>query len=722
MAEFDSVQSSASDVFWATEESQKVVEAATERVHLFRQWLQYTGRENAMRRNWSAYAGFGPSGDKLSKAIQYGGAQGEILELNVNQFAALLNQVVVLTTSQKPAVKCVASNNDFRSVASTITGDAVLEHYDRELETAEHEAQAVRDMYLLSEAWSVLAWDQSLGRPLMPDETGRVLHEGDLAQYNLTSFDVAYNPKISDERRTWVVWRRPIDKWELAAQFPDKREDILAAQSETPAEKRWEWRKVDGGQEFDKDTVYLWELRHKRTPACPNGRLIQYLSNECILFDSMRVNPETGEREDYGYPYGDDLFAYRIVPELMPGSGDPHTLFFDLLSQQEGLDLAATIMASAVNAAGLSNWLVPDEGGIVVEALSGGLNVIKYKGGPNGKPELSKAIEIPASIGEWADRCVSWMRQRSAVNDVVMGETKAGMPAQMAALLRAEAIEYHSAGQRSYERFIQRHRSGQIKLLQKYATSERVARIVGKGGQWAVKEWSKDKLAQVDSVQVEPVSAASRSYAGRLALADTLLDKGLVEDAQQYINVIETGRVDPVMRYAIENKARIQAERELLMQGVGLPPIATDATGMPLVGDNGLPLFVDGGEYVRPLKCDSHDTDIREYQAILSSPQVRGNQQVITAVLDVIDYKMRLWQSLTPDELVVYHLPPLPSQTGMMPPPPGQEAPPPPPTDEPRGDSSPAEIAADGVDPERPITSPKPPPNPLTGDQQGPPI
>jgi hypothetical protein len=208
------------DVFWASEpNSETAVSACVERVQSFRQWLEKTGRENSMRRNWSAYAGFGPNGDKTAKAIQYGGAQGEILELNVNQFAALVNQVQVLMTSQRPAVKCIAPNNYFRSTASTLTGDAVLEHYYRQLETAEHEAQIVHDMLLLSEAWSVLAWDRSLGKPLMTDESGVIRREGDLAQYNLTAFDVAYNPKIPDERRNWLIWRRPVDRWELAAQF-----------------------------------------------------------------------------------------------------------------------------------------------------------------------------------------------------------------------------------------------------------------------------------------------------------------------------------------------------------------------------------------------------------------------------------------------------------------------------------------------------------------------
>lgn len=709
-----------SKTYWAVEpDSKKAVGEVVNRIRDFRDNLQSTNRLNSMRRNWNAYVGMGPNGDK-ARTIQFGGARGEILEINPNQFAALLNQVVVLTTSSKPAVKCIAATNDYKATADCIVGDSVLEHYDRELDTDEHESQVVRDMLLLSEAWSILDWDTTLGRDLMRDENGRVKKEGDLAQYNLTAADVGYDHTTSDTQRTWVAWRRPVSKWELAAQYPLMRDKILAESDRETI--------FDGNQGFTwrnatyrgnaQDTVWLWEVRHRPTMACPNGRLIKFLSDDCVLFDTISTSAD-GQVSDFGYPFGADLYAFRVVPEKLSGTGEPHTLFFDLLSLQEGLDLAATIMATVVNAGGMQNWLVPVNANVTPEQMQPGVNFIKYGG--DKAPELSEQMAISPAVSEWADRCIDWMRQRSAVNDVVMGETKSGMPAQMAALMRAEAIEYHSAGQRAYERFIQAHRSAQIALLQKYATSERVARIVGKGSKWAVTQWSADKLASIDSVQVESVSAASRSYAGRLALADRLLDKGLVEDAQQYVSTIETGRVDPIMRYAVENKARIQAERELLMRGVGLPPLLEDpVTGKPAVSLNGLPLFADTqGEFVRPLKCDSHDTDIREYQAVLANPGARSDQKVVKAVLEVIDYKQRLWQSLSPDELVMFHLPPLPSQTGQMPMP-GDEPPKNPGSE--RSKPPEEQIAADGVEPSRPVMAAQPPPNPLTGEQAPAPV
>jgi hypothetical protein len=65
----------------------------------------------------------------------------------------------------------------------------------------------------------------------------------------------------------------------------------------------------------------------------------------------------------------------------------------------------------------------------------------------------------------------------------------------------------------------------------------------------------------------------------------------------------------------------------------------------------------------------------------------------------------------------MFHLPPLPSQTGMLPMPGQDSNAPPPGQGKPAPAPSPEEIAGDGVDPLQPVTKPKPPPNPLTGEQ-----
>lgn len=698
-------------VYWAAEPtSEKAVAGALERIRRYREWMRQSGRLYRIKTSWNTYRGVGRAG--LSTSLTTGGERGELIQVFPNEYASLLNQVVVLTTQNKPAFKAVARNSDYQAIAQCQIADAVLEHYDRQLETDEHEVEMCLGMLALSEMWSVLDWDTSLGRTELTDENGRELKEGDLAQYTVSPFDVAYDWRQKNEnQREWILFRRPVDRWLLASQYPHLAEKIINA---PPAlgdviDEDFEFQTFIN---LDSDAVWLWELRHRRSLVLPMGRQIRFISQDCVLFDT--VTPEG----DKGYAFGEELFAYREVAEKLIGTGEPHSLFFDMLSLQEGLALGASIVASAVNAGGLQNWLLPRSANVTIGALSGGLNEVLYDG-PQ-KPEVVTGAQVPPAVLEWADMCAKWMRQRSAINDVVMGETKAGMPAQMAALLRAEALEFHSNGQRAHNRFSQKHREGQIKLLKKFAKTRRVAAIVGSGGAWAFKEWSREDIEGVEGVPMEPVSAQAKTYAQRVSIADSLLEKGLINDPQQYLNVYTTGRLDPVFQYAQENKARIQKEKELLMRGIGLPPLAVDEFGEVIIGDNGLPLFAPvKGEFVVPMKWDSHDLDLKEYRAVLASPSARQNPEVQKAVTQVADLKLRMWATLTPDELFAYGLPPLPSQ---MPPPMGEM-----PTE--TGVAAPGEGDEPKPDPERAdasletgVRQPAPPPNPITGEQQPPPL
>jgi hypothetical protein len=443
------------------------------------------------------------------------------------------------------------------------------------------------------------------------------------------------------------------------------------------------------------------------TPALPNGRRILFVDEECVLQDSVSRD-ETGVVSDFGYPFGTSLYAYSAAPERIPGTPDGHTSFFDLLSLQEGLDLAASIMASAINAGGMQNLYVPRGANITADKLTGALNVIEYDGAE--RPHAESNVSINPAVSAWAESCIGWMRQRVALNDVVMGEPSKGMPAQAMALLRAQAVEFHSRLQAAYERLVQRCRTGILKLLQKYAKTERVALVSGKGNSWALKHFMSDDLKGVDRFVVEPVNPVLKTLAGKVAFAQPLLESGAI-GLQEYLQLVSTGRMEPILRFAADNQARIQREKEMLMVGIGLPPTAMGPMG-PLMDDTGLPVFADDGQqHIRPLISDTHWADIPEYLSVLAMPEVRDNPKVVMAVTEAVDFKLRLWRQMDPGLIMLLK--------GISPPPPPMPMGPPgmPPVGPPqaKGGEMPPETGGPPGAP--PTAMPKPPPNPLTGQQ-----
>jgi len=639
------------DVYWASEvDSEVCAAAAWRRIERYRDALRTSGLSARIRKSRSAYLGYGPRGDVDSSRLTAGGEEGEALDLNVNQYAAMVTQAVALTTNNKPAVKAIASNSDFESLGQAQFAEALNDYYERELAVSDREYEATLAMVLFGEAWIIEDWDASAGQQYMPDENGVVML-GDVRVYAMGPFDVAHDPEAQDvEALTWVCWRRRVNKWDLAARYPNKRDDIL---SETLQSRDGA---ADGVNDFDfayrsgeaaeSDTVWLWELRHVPTPALPRGRLLRFLSDKVVLSDTVRA--AEGGVEDLGYPYRGQLFAFSAAPERMPGTAHGHTAFFDLLSLQEGVDLSASIMASAINAGGLQNLYVPRGSNITANKLTGALNVIEYDG--NLKPEAQSNLALQPEVEKFAQSMLDWMQRRVSLNEVVTGNPSAGMPAQAMALLRAQAIEFHSRLQSAYERLVQRTRTGILKLLQQYANEERVALVAGKSNTWALKTFKSDTIAGFDRFVCEPVNPALKTMAGKVSFAQPLLEGGMITP-QQYLQLFTTGRLEPVLKFSADNQARIEREKEMLLQGIGLPPAKVDPmTGQPVVDPmTNIPEFADdGGTYIRPLISDTFWSAIPEYLSVLAMPEVRQNPNVVNAVLNLVDYCMKLWKVQPP--------------------------------------------------------------------------
>lgn len=702
-------------VYWAAQkDSKEFANSAIDRIKRYRDRLESSGRLGKMRRSLNAYYGNGVLGDKDASQMRQEGEQGELTSLNVNHFASLVQHSMVLITSSKPAFKAVAVNSDYSSGAQATMADALLEVYDKRLRMSDIDYEATHTSLITSEGYAFETWNAAAGDIYGVDpDTGKEVPEGDIEIETKTPFEVAFDPDLkSFEKKTWFAVERQDSRHDLAAKFPEVGDKILRCTQEML------WQEMGGNEVWeskpsatDPDIIRYWEVHHKPTPSLPNGRLVILISSDIVMFDSYDAQTDT----DNGYPF-DELHLYRIIPERQIGNVGGHTSFFDLLALQQGVDLVAMITSSAVNTGGLMNFWLPPGHNLSVTQLKGGMNLLESPV----EPKAISTIKIDPAVIQFADFCVEAMRQRVAINDVVMGETQKGMPAQAMALLRAQAIEFQSRLQSNYERFVEQTRTGALKLLQKFAKSERVSILAGKSKTWARKEWAAGDLSDVERFEVEPLNAVARSFAGRMEMMKDLQASGALRRPEEYLNFMSTGRLDPVLEGPNANFMRLAKEKELMMQGVGPQPI-DPMTGQPIP---------DGQPHILPLKTDTHWIDIAEAASVLAAPEARNNPAVVKAVIGYIEMHLALWTAnpvlaqamggpIAPQD-------PRAMQPGM--PPPGMAAP--------SGEQSSMGLPGSGGQsgagpgdgprsgPPAPmpqgapqIRLPKPPENPLTGEQ-----
>jgi len=685
--------------YWAAEPNvADFVKRALKRRNRYLRTLSATGRAERMRRSWRAYYGYSPDGESDASALVRAGDDGEVIKVTPNQYATLLRQTYVRMVSKRPAFKAVSTNSDYSSIVQTTMADDLIGFYDRKVAATEREDEVAFVALLLGEAWKVDSWDKSLGKPAAATEDGQIVNEGDISLRVASPINVFYDPRLPNkESLSWFGYRYVCNKYELAASYPAIADEILKRTLKQP--------ELDIGFQFggslqteteDEDDVWVYEVRHLKTPALPNGRLVLFLDSECVLFDSAST-PAPGNV----YPY-EELHANAVVAEKQPGSLIGHTPFFDLLSLQELVDMTASISASAVNAGGLMNLWMPPGADPVVEQVASGLNIIKSPV----KPEAIGTVVVPPAVlqlGEYAERM---MRSRVAINELAAtGRPSSGMPAQLAALMEAQTEEFHSEIEKSYKSFVEKSRTGMLRLLKRFGNTVRVAEIAGKNNTYKLQEWSKEDLAGVERFTVEETGNALRSISGRMAAADQLIQRGAIDGAQ-YLQLWSTGRIENLYEGRQANDARVEAEKELLRMGVGLPPVdlaASQATGAPQ-------FVADGKTYVNPLISDTHWSDIKAALDVINTPEARKNAAVTKAVLEVISRRLELWQQQPPALTMLLGGVPYPQP--MMPPmPPAQSATPPPKS----GASN-----STGLPRSEEPPLPKPPDNPITGEKSAP--
>ena len=731
------------------------------RLDTYRSWLEGTGRAERIQRMWNCVWGFSPDGGGDTSRIQNSGGQGELLEVTLNEVGTLVEQTSAMILNQRPSGKAIARNSDFSSLAQARFADGLLEYNESSKAWGEYDSQQLTMALVCSEAWQVDSWDRTLGSMDGADPEGTPLYEGDISTIICSPFDICYDPLTQDSAKLqWFGFRYRANRFDYAKRFPECEDYLLNYNPEQDASGGWakedNWELTRWGrrgfQDKSNSLIWVWEVRCLPTPSLPTGRLVRLIAPGHILSDSLTVTqkdangqpvlgpdgtPTKTQTGHYPYVSGESarLHAYQVCGKVVPGTMGGYSHHFDLLGLQEAMDNGATAMVSAANQGGIQDMYVGPQSNYQAEAL-GGLRV--WEGAT--KPEPIDGVKVDPQVVQMLGFIREAMIRRVGLNTLAIGEQQHQMPAQLAALLQAQAVQYVNSLQSSLAKAYSESRTGRIYLYKEFAKDTRVAMIGGVGNSWTMQEWTGDKLSQIERVIVEEQPAYMRTTAGRIQLVDLLAQHDVKLQKQEILNLVETGRAEPIFEGEEANLLRIQHEKELLLQGIGLPPIKMGPTG-PVLMPNGMPMFADppvqpGQQpptFIRPALTDTPWLDIPEYASVIANPVTRDNPQVVKAVTDLISYKIQLWHQMPPILMQLLQCPP--ELIAMMAPPPVPppgaapgEAPPPPGVAHPPEPGGPSHVPGKpgtpggGVLPQGSpnVKLPAPPRNPVNGAQPPP--
>lgn len=576
------------------------------------------------RRGYQAYYGMSDSGATSSK-MNYGGTNGDDIILKVNQYRSLLQNLLTMTTSSRPAWSPKAQNTDSKSLNQAVLARSILDYYFYEMKLTEKLKQATEFALFAAEGFIALSWNATTGNIVTVSENGAPIYDGDLHFQVFHPIDVIRDPNSADTDSHWKVLREFKNKYDLIAKFPELEDEIMSYQGKIDSTNSY----VVYDSQKKSDLIPVYTFMHKETEALPQGRYVEFLDGITVLVDSP-------------LPYK-DIPVFRIASGDWAGTCFGYTTGYDLLGIQKAYDALQSIIATNLINLGVVNILVPRASNIEASQLGQGMNYLEYDHA-GGIPTVLDLAKSSPEIFQEVDRLQNTMQTLSGVNAVSRGNVDKEMSGAALALIASQAVTFNSGLQNSYNSLLEAVGQGIIQILQMYCQTPRIAAIGGKSNRSRVQEFKGEDLAGIQRVIVEAVNPLSKTAAGRMQMAQDMLNSKLITTPQHYLEVIETGNLEALLEHDTSEILLVRSENEDL---------------------------ADGKE-VTALSIDMHKTHILEHKTVLASPEARADPKITQAVLAHIQQHLDLNRSTDPALLQLLGEQPLPPKA----PPPGPSAPP----------------------------------------------
>lgn len=697
-------------IYFAADEAEQAVSYLDKKSSEWFQSITYNNYMDRIKRSFDAYHG---NYFDEAHAISFGGEQGELVNLAINHYRNIADHMLNMVTSTRPAFQCRAVNTDRRSQIQASLGNGILDYYMRERRLERYLKRATQYAIVLSAGYIKMEWDATKGEifdyvepdpnniagydeddnPI--DENGRVLkpvpiYQGDVTFKVLSPFDVLFDStKENYEDNEWILCRSFLNRHSLAAKYPELREAILRVETKDKKQGR-----ILSTTPYDEtEDIAVYEFYHKKTEAVPEGRYILYVSDEAILEDTI-------------LPYK-EVPLYRISATDILGTGFGYTSMFDLLGIQDAINTLYSTAFTNQSTFGVQNIVSPIGSNVKMNQISSGMTHIEYnpiQGAPNGgAPQPLNLTNTPAEIFNFMQMLEKAMETISGINSVVRGNADQASNLRSGnalALVQSQALQFISGLQQSYIQMIEDVGTGLINLLKTFAAAPRVAAIVGTNNSVKLKAFSSKDLTDVNRVIVDVGNALTQTSAGRLEIANNLMQAGLITSAEKYISVLTTGNLDVLIENEMNENLLIKDENEMLING----------------------------EEVIAIAIDRHDLHIREHRAVLASQELRRDSELVARTLAHIQEHINLLQNTDPNLIMLIKEQPVAPPAPPAPPMPPQGAAPAgaPPMDLMANPQAQSVAVADQMqglptpagDPNQPVTAEQAFANQATGAQQ----
>lgn len=598
--------------YFAAAEPEKLASACMAKAQSFYNTLDANFYLDKLAKMWQFYHGqFQDNYSGGSHQIGFTGEQGELTVLSVNHFRNIAQHMLVMITSNRPAMEARSVNTDYKSLAQTYIANGILDYYMREKKLEEAIRSATEMAIVLGAGFVRLEWNATAGELYDFDpETGEKNFEGEMEWSTHSPFDVVFDGTKENWNNEYIILRTFKNKYNLMAKYPELAEKINGISTKNN-------NNVYRVAIFSNDTtddIPVYEFYHKRTEAMPEGRYCLFLESDIILLDMP-------------LPYR-DIPIYRISAGEFMGTPYGYTPMFDVYPIQEGINsLYSTIMTNQ-SAFGVQNLFVPRGADLSINSLEGAMNIIEG----NMKPEALNLTETPKEIFDFLQILIQSAETVSGVNSVARGDPQSSLKSGTAlALIQSMALQFISGLQNNYVKLIEDVGGSLINILKDYAKTPKTVALVGKNNRALLKEFVGEDINSIQRVIVSIGNPLSRTTAGRVQMAEQMLQMGVINNPKQYFEVLNTGSLETMYESDMNTLLLIKDENERMMEG----------------------------EKVIADMLDEHSIHIMEHRSVMANPDLRRDPTLRASVQEHIQEHINFLRTVDPDLLMLIKQQPL---------------------------------------------------------------
>jgi hypothetical protein len=566
--------------------------------------------DSLLQSRWQAcfnfYYGSQITGLDQNPGIKQIGTRGELSGLSINEYRAALKHIYSIVTQNKLTFDILTYNSDQESRLTADVGKAVLDYY---MGTHGFE-EAIKSTVELAigahgTAYLETVWEPNTGKLIGIGKDGKPVFSGKPVARMHSVYDIVVEPLGTDwDAKNWVAVRNIINKYDLAAQYPDKADEII--NQAHVASNHLISQVFSTAME---DTIYYWTFYHKPTPALPRGR--------CRIFLTTGETLQEFQDEDGSVynPYGElPIFIYR--PELRYGHVWGYTPAFDLLPVQEAANRLDSSIMSNLSTFAIQNIVLFDESGVTPQQVGGGMKALHVKANPDapngGAPQALQLCSMPQGGFDYRALLSQKVDIIVGSNEFARGQQSSEASGTATALAIAQAKQANSTIESNYIAFAEKIASFLLtKIVKQFQAKEELIAISGTSNSYAVNKFKGEDLDGIARVKVLVGNPLGQSLAGRIAVAKDLAAPGAI-NADQYLQIVKTGDLDGELDTSTAQDTFIKQLGEMCLKGIDVPIMQTD----------------NHQKIIKHLKMLSQRMDVRLNNEILSHIQ----QKIIESI------------------------------------------------------------------------------------------